>query len=90
MPGLISPAERDYILKGIECNIRVDGRQRQDYREVTLETGVVSQASGSARVRIAGGTDVLVSVKAEIGPVQVDPETGDGADKGQVICSVEW
>ncbi|KAK3824623.1 MAG: ribosomal protein S5 domain 2-type protein [Benniella sp.] len=89
MPGLISPAERDYILKGIECNIRVDGRQRQDYREVTLETGVVSQASGSARVRIAGGTDVLVSVKAEIGPVQVDPETGDGADKGQIICSVE-
>ncbi|KAI1300538.1 Exosome complex component RRP42 [Mortierella claussenii] len=89
MPSLISPAERDYILKGIECNIRADGRQRPDYREVTLETGVVSQTSGSARVRIAGGTDVLVSVKAEIGPVQVDPETGDGADKGQIICSVE-
>ncbi|KAF8940260.1 Exosome complex component RRP42 [Dissophora ornata] len=89
MPGLISPAERDYILKGIECNIRADGRQRPDFREVTLETGVVSQTSGSARVRIAGGTDVLVSVKAEIGPVQVDAETGDGADKGQIICSVE-
>ncbi|KAG0201286.1 Exosome complex component RRP42 [Mortierella sp. GBA30] len=89
MPSLISPAERDYILKGIECNIRADGRQRPDYREVTLETGVVSQTSGSARVRIAGGTDVLVSVKAEIGPVQVDPETGDGADKGQIVCSVE-
>ncbi|KAF9564002.1 Exosome complex component RRP42 [Mortierella alpina] len=89
MPSLISPAERDYILKGIECNIRADGRQRPDYREVTLETGVVSQTSGSARVRIAGGTDVLVSVKAEIGPVLVDPETGDGADKGQIICSVE-
>ncbi|KAF9344887.1 Exosome complex component RRP42, partial [Mortierella sp. AD094] len=89
MPSLISPAERDYILKGIECNVRVDGRQRPDYREVTIETGVVSQTSGSARVRIAGGTDVLVSVKAEIGPVQVDPETGDGADKGQIVCSVE-
>ncbi|KAF9369008.1 Exosome complex component RRP42, partial [Mortierella sp. AD011] len=89
MPGLISPAERDYILKGIECNIRADGRQRPDYREVTIETGVVSQTSGSARVRIAGGTDVLVSVKAEIGPVQVDPETGDGADKGQIVCNVE-
>ncbi|KAG0354020.1 ribosomal protein S5 domain 2-type protein [Gamsiella multidivaricata] len=89
MPSLISPAERDYILKGIECNIRADGRQRPDYREITLETGVVSQTSGSARVRIAGGTDVLVSVKAEIGPVQVDSETGDGADKGQIVCSVE-
>ncbi|KAF8979053.1 Exosome complex component RRP42 [Entomortierella lignicola] len=89
MPSLISPAERDYILKGIECNIRADGRQRSDYREVTVETGVVSQTSGSARVRIAGGTDVLVSIKAEIGPVQVDPETGDGADKGQIVCSVE-
>ncbi|KAF9103547.1 Exosome complex component RRP42 [Mortierella sp. AM989] len=89
MPSLISPAERDYILKGIECNIRADGRQRSDYREVTIETSVVSQTSGSARIRIAGGTDVLVSVKAEIAPVQVDPETGDGADKGQIICSVE-
>ncbi|KAF9986732.1 Exosome complex component RRP42 [Mortierella antarctica] len=89
MLSLISPAERDYILKGIECNIRADGRQRSDYREVTLETGVVSQTSGSARIRIAGGTDVLVSVKAEIGPVLVDPETGDGADKGQIICNVE-
>ncbi|KAF9123443.1 Exosome complex component RRP42 [Mortierella sp. 14UC] len=89
MPSLISPAERDYILKGIECNIRADGRQRPDYREVILETGVVSQTSGSARVRIAGGTDVLVSVKADIGPVLVDPETGEGADKGQIICNVE-
>ncbi|KAF9093530.1 Exosome complex component RRP42 [Mortierella sp. GBA35] len=89
MPSLISPAERDYILKGIECNIRADGRQRPDYREVILETGVISQTSGSARVRIAGGTDVLVSVKADIGPVLVDPETGEGADKGQIICNVE-
>lgn len=90
MPSLISPAERDYILKGIECNIRADGRQRPDYREVILETGVISQTSGSARVRLAGGTDVLVSVKADIGPVLVDPETGEGADKGQIICNVEW
>ncbi|KAF8944255.1 Exosome complex component RRP42 [Haplosporangium gracile] len=89
MPSLISPAERDYILKGIECNIRADGRQRPDYREVILETGVISQTSGSARVRLAGGTDVLVSVKADIGPVLVDPETGEGADKGQIICNVE-
>ncbi|KAF9141333.1 Exosome complex component RRP42 [Mortierella sp. GBA39] len=89
MPSLISPSERDYILKGIECNIRADGRQRPDYREVILETGVISQTSGSARVRLAGGTDVLVSVKADIGPVLVDPETGEGADKGQIICNVE-
>ncbi|OAQ34266.1 ribosomal protein S5 domain 2-like protein [Linnemannia elongata AG-77] len=89
MPSLISPAERDYILKGIECNIRADGRQRPDYREVILETGVISQTSGSSRVRLAGGTDVLVSVKADIGPVLVDPETGEGADKGQIICNVE-
>ncbi|KAF9156322.1 Exosome complex component RRP42 [Linnemannia schmuckeri] len=89
MPSLISPAERDYILKGIDCNIRADGRQRPDYREVILETGVISQTSGSARIRLAGGTDVLVSVKADIGPVLVDPETGEGADKGQIICNVE-
>ncbi|KAF9167153.1 Exosome complex component RRP42 [Actinomortierella ambigua] len=87
--NLISPAERDYILKGVEANVRADGRQRGDYREVSIETGIISQTSGSARVKIAGGTDMLVSVRAEIGPVLVDSDTGDGADKGQIICSVE-
>lgn len=47
--------------------IRVDGREKLDYRQVEIETGLVSIANGSARIRLAR-TDVLVTVKMEIEP----------------------
>lgn len=47
--------------------IRVDGRERLDYRQVEIETGLVSTANGSARVRLAK-TDVMVTVKMEMEP----------------------
>jgi len=38
-----------------------------DYRPIHVESGVLSLANGSARVRIGGEeTDVLVSVKADL------------------------
>lgn len=46
-------------------NLRVDGRARDDYRCMEVETDVVSNTSGSARIRLAN-TDVLVGVKAEV------------------------
>ena len=36
----------------VQDNLRVDGRSREDYRCMEVETGVVSTASGSARVRL--------------------------------------
>ncbi|KAK9768277.1 hypothetical protein K7432_001192 [Basidiobolus ranarum] len=80
---LISPAERDYITKGIDVDIRADGRTRLDYRDIVLETGLISQASGSARCRIEG-TDVLVGVKVEIGLVD-----SEKINQGKVVCNVE-
>ncbi|ORY01413.1 ribosomal protein S5 domain 2-like protein [Basidiobolus meristosporus CBS 931.73] len=80
---LISPAERDYITKGVDVDIRADGRTRLDYRDIVLETGLISQASGSARCRIEG-TDVLVGVKVEIGMVD-----GEKSNLGKVVCNVE-
>lgn len=84
MPYL-SQAERDYITEGVHSDLRADGRGRLDYRALVLETGIISQANGSARVRLGGGTDVLVGVKVEID--QVEP---DAADIGKVVCNVEW
>ncbi|KAK9891938.1 hypothetical protein WA026_017421 [Henosepilachna vigintioctopunctata] len=55
--------ERTYYL--ISENIRIDGREREDYRPMEIETDVVSHAFGSSRLRLAN-TDVLVAVKIEV------------------------
>ena len=79
----ISAAERAYVVGGIEANVRTDGRGRADFRDFSVETGLLSQTTGSARVRL-GNTDVLVSVKAEVEePAPATP------NRGRVACSVE-
>ncbi|KAG7176928.1 Exosome complex exonuclease RRP42-like, partial [Homarus americanus] len=56
--------------------IRVDGRDRLDYRQLEIETSVVSTANGSARVRL-DHTDVLITVKMEMEPPLIDqPRNG--------------
>uniref|UniRef100_A0A1B6CR00 Ribosomal RNA-processing protein 42 n=2 Tax=Clastoptera arizonana TaxID=38151 RepID=A0A1B6CR00_9HEMI len=62
---LLSEAEKTYILNGVEDNFRSDGRIRSGYRPMELETDVVSNASGSARLRLAN-TDILVGIKTEV------------------------
>ncbi|CAG8562719.1 8164_t:CDS:2 [Scutellospora calospora] len=92
-PVLISALEADYILRGIDDNLRADGRGRLDYREVVLETGLITQAHGSARCRLGEGTDVLVGVKVDIGNVDIDGADEDvatlKAKRGRVVCNVE-
>ncbi|TPX35330.1 hypothetical protein SmJEL517_g02288 [Synchytrium microbalum] len=65
MPGLISVSERDYIVNGVVANIRADGRKRHEFRPIVLETGVISQASGSSRIKL-DTTDILVGIKFEV------------------------
>jgi len=62
---LLSEAERQFVLHGVEGNVRVDGRTCTDIRPIEIETGIVSNTSGSARVKVAN-TDILVGVKAEL------------------------
>ncbi|KAL1517595.1 hypothetical protein ABEB36_001336 [Hypothenemus hampei] len=58
-------AEKTFILHGVAENFRVDGRDREGYRPIELETDIVQHAFGSARLRLAS-TDILASVKIEI------------------------
>ncbi|CAJ0830860.1 12928_t:CDS:10, partial [Entrophospora sp. SA101] len=78
---------------GVDDNIRADGRGRLDYRQVSLETGVISQASGSARCKLGEGTDVLVGVKIEIGAIEIDGNYEQVMEikskRGRVVCNVE-
>lgn len=82
MVGL-SLGEKHFIQGGIAQDLRSDGRKRLTYRPICVETGVIPQANGSARVRM-GATDVISSVKAELGkPSSLQP------DKGKVTINVD-
>ncbi|KAM6169365.1 exosome complex component RRP42 [Rhynchocyon petersi] len=67
----LSEAEKVYIVHGVQEDLRVDGRSCEDYRSVEVETDVVSNTSGSARVKL-GHTDILVGVKAEMGTPKLE------------------
>ena len=49
---MLSEFERAYVVDGIEKDFRSDGRSCQDYRHFEVETGIVSNTSGSARLRL--------------------------------------
>ena len=80
----MSAAERVYRLQGVAEDVREDGRSRLDYRHLSIEVGLFSQTSGSARLRM-GGTDVLVGVTPELS--QPDAAT---PDEGRVLISVDF
>ena len=48
----LSPFEQAYILSGIEAGVRADGRDRTQYRHFTIETGILPNANGSARLQL--------------------------------------
>lgn len=65
MVGL-SLAEMRFLEGGIAQGLRSDGRGLHDFRNFSIDVGIIPQANGSARVRL-GATDVIASVKAELG-----------------------
>uniref|UniRef100_A0A8C7HCD9 Exosome component 7 n=1 Tax=Oncorhynchus kisutch TaxID=8019 RepID=A0A8C7HCD9_ONCKI len=78
----VSEAEKVYILHGVRDDLRVDGRGCEDYRHMEIETDMVSNTDGSAKVTL-GHTDVLVGVKAEMGkPRPMVPD--------EVHCCFAW
>lgn len=80
---LLSSSEKEYIRLGVESDLRSDGRKRLDFRPFSVEVDVVPQAAGSARLRL-GRTDILVSVKTDIGR----PELAKPS-QGSIACSVD-
>ncbi|EEC69134.1 hypothetical protein OsI_38058 [Oryza sativa Indica Group] len=70
MVGL-SEGEKHFIRGGIAQDLRTDGRRRLQFRAISVETGVIPQANGSARVRL-GATEVIATVK-DIVQIEVDP-----------------
>jgi len=74
--GALSFIMRDHIHKLIEKNQRFDGRTREEFRKLTVETGFVNKAEGSAMVYL-GDTRVLAGVKSIVGePFPDTPDRG--------------
>ena len=75
---------RTHIINILEKGTRFDGRKPLDYRKISVETGVIKTAHGSARVKI-GETEVLVGAKLEIGAPYPD-----SPDQGSLIIGAEF
>ena len=86
---MIAKSEKDFIIRGIENNIRIDARQRLASRTVKIETDLIPQASGSAYVQVKGhGSEVLASVSVAIENLQSIDEASD--DNGLIKTRVLW
>ncbi|KAL2916311.1 hypothetical protein HK105_204067 [Polyrhizophydium stewartii] len=82
---LIGASERDFITKGVESGIRADGRGPLDFRQFFLETGMITQASGSCRATIDFGTDVLAGVKVQVGDIEGRVDSDEAQADGAMV-----
>jgi exosome complex component RRP42 len=74
--SIISAIKRDYLYKLAQAGKRADGRGVEEYREIVIEPEVITQAEGSARVKL-GNTEVYAGVKIEPGePYSDSPNSG--------------
>lgn len=88
----MSPAKKSMVVEQIRKvqltellskEKRLDDRGLLDYRPITIETGIIEKANGSARVCV-GNTQVIAGVKVEIG--EPFPDT---PDKGLLVVNAE-
>jgi exosome complex component RRP42 len=74
---------KKHMITALDQNIRFDGRKLDEFRHISVETGISGTAEGSARVKI-GNTDVIVGVKLEVGA-----PFPDRPDEGAIMVNVE-
>ena len=80
---LVPELLRSHLEKLAAADARIDGRGRFEPRETTLETGILGNAEGSARVQM-GKTIVLAGVKFQLMTPYPDRPT-----QGGLMCSAE-
>lgn len=76
MSDVVLEIMRDYIHRLADHGKRVDGREFDEVRPLSIEKALIGTAEGSARVKL-GNTDVIVGVKIDIGdPFPDRPKDG--------------
>lgn len=72
---ILSPAERSYLYDSLAQSppLRPDGRKDFQFRPVEATTAFLPSSNGSARIRMADGSECLVSVKAKVVMIAKEP-----------------
>ncbi len=77
--------KQDYLVKLAQKGKRTDGRGFDEYRNIKIETGVISKAEGSARVTL-GNTQVIAGIKMDVGePYPDSPDSGVMSTAAELI-----
>jgi len=76
--------DKDLIKNIVSNGKRLDNREFDQYRDIIIETNVIPQAEGSARVKI-GDTEVIAGVKLDLG--EPFPDSGD---EGMLMVGAEF
>ncbi|MBW2990688.1 exosome complex protein Rrp42 [Candidatus Woesearchaeota archaeon] len=67
---------KNHINEALKKGIRLDGRKKEEFRKIEIQTGVVATAEGSARVK-CGDTEVIAGIKLDLGePYPDSPDDG--------------
>ena len=83
MSEVIATLKKDYIYNLMVKEKRQDGRGFKDFRDIKLETNIITNAEGSAKITL-GDTQILVGVKLQIGT-----PFPDSPDEGVIITNLE-
>ncbi|MEM3058520.1 MAG: exosome complex protein Rrp42 [Methanomassiliicoccales archaeon] len=81
----MSEIKKDHIHRLLARGKRVDGRNWDEFRDISIQVKFTETAEGSARVKL-GNTDVLIGVKMETGiPFPDTPDKGVLATNAELI-----
>lgn len=80
---MMDNAFKDHVHKALDKNIRLDGRNNNEFREIEIETGLIKTAEGSARIK-CGNTEIIVGVKMSVGTPYPDKQ-----DEGVLMTGAE-
>jgi exosome complex component RRP42 len=76
MVRIVPEIIKESVTNLVKNGERTDGRAFDEYREISLEAGVIEKAEGSARVKI-GNTQIIIGAKPQIGtPFGDTPNVG--------------
>ena len=72
----MNDALKEHINQALQKGVRLDGRKLDEFRPLTIETGTITTAEGSAHIK-CGEMDVIVGVKIDVGKPYPDrPDSG--------------
>lgn len=74
---------KEHIRNSLNKGIRLDGRKLDELRPITIETGFISTAEGSARVKF-GDAEVMAGVK-----MAIETPYPDSPDSGVLMVNAE-